>query len=125
MKNEKTVQDEIVFPVGYHTFNKNKDINFQLNRLFTFGFLNQEDVAAAGQRIKTNEDWQTVWTELAADFLSRNRPLAAAFSYRAAELYALPDDPKKFQYYDQFVDLYYGAVQIENLENRDRLAPRH
>jgi pimeloyl-ACP methyl ester carboxylesterase len=116
MNNEKSVQEAFTFPVGYHTFHKNKDINFQLNRLHTFGFLTQSDVAAAGQMIKTNVDWQSVWTDLAADFLTNDRPLAAAFSYRAAELYALPDDPKKIQFYDQFVDLYYGAVQVENLE---------
>ena len=116
MKNEKSIQEEFEFPIGYHTFNKNKDINFQLNRLHTFGFLTQTDVAAAGEMIKTNEDWQSVWTDLAADFLAKDRPLAAAFSYRAAELYALPDDPQKIQFYDQFVDLYYGAVQVENLE---------
>lgn len=116
MKNEKSIQEEFVFPLGYHTFNKNKDINFQLNRLHTFGYLTQTDVAAAGERIKTNEDWQSVWTDLAADFLTKDRTLAAAFSYRAAELYALPEDPKKNQFYDQFVNLYYGAVQVENLE---------
>jgi len=116
MKNEKSVQEEFIFPIGYHTFNKNENINFQLNRLHTFGFWTQTDVAAAGQMIKTNEDWQSVWTDLAADFLAKDRPLAAAFSYRAAELYALPGDPQKIQFYDQFVDLYYGAVQVENLE---------
>lgn len=116
MNNEQLVQEEFAFPVGYHTFHKNKDINFQLNRLHTFGFLTQADVAIAGQMIKANDEWQSVWTELAADFLLKERPLAAAFSYRAAEFYALPDDPDKMQFYNQFIDLYYGAIHVENME---------
>lgn len=117
MTNLHSPQLETVsFPVGFHTFHKKKDINFQLNRFYSYGFLTHADVTTAGKAIKSMDNWRAVWTDFAADFLAQERPMAAAFCYRAAEFYALPDDPTKIQLYDRFSELFYGAIQIENLE---------
>lgn len=116
MNIKKSLQQEFDFPVGYQTFHKNKDFNFQLNRMHSFGVLTRDELAAAGGMIKTIDDWQSVWVDLAPDFLKADRRLAAAFSYRAAEFYALPDDPKKIEFYDQFIQLYYGAIPEDTLE---------
>ena len=111
-----SVQEKILFPVGYHTFHKNKDINFQLNRFYSFGVWTKSDAEEAGNAIQKVEDWAPTFTELAERHLAHDRPMAAAFSYRAAEFYVLPGDPLKMKLYDQFIQLFYDTVQIANLE---------
>jgi len=109
-------QETFSFPVGYHTFHKNKDINFQLNRFYSFGYWTKADAEEAGNSIREIGDWKPVLTGLAERHKAEGRPLAAAFSYRAAEFYTLPGDPDKLRLYDQFIDLFYESIQDENLE---------
>jgi len=109
-------QETHSFPVGYHTFHKNKDINFQLNRFYSFGYWTRADAEEAGNSIHEIGDWKPALTRLAERHKAENRPMAAAFSYRAAEFYTLPGDPDKMRLYDQFIDLFYASVQEENLE---------
>ena len=116
MNNKNSVQEKFTFPVGYHAFHKNKDINFQLNRFYSFGNWTRADAEEAGNAIQKVEDWAPTLTGLAERHLANNRPLAAAFSYRAAELYVLPGDPLKMKLYDQFIQLFYDTVQIAGLE---------
>jgi pimeloyl-ACP methyl ester carboxylesterase len=104
------------FPVGYHTFHKNKDINFQLNRFYSFGYWRKTDAEEAGNAILKIEDWASALTIIAEQHLANGRPLAAAISYRAAEFYVLPGDPLKMQLYDQFIELFYEHIQLSNLE---------
>ncbi len=109
-------QEIFSFPVGYHTFHKNKDINFQLNRFYSFGYWTKADAEEAGNAIKEISDWKPVLTGLAERHKAEDRPMAAAFSCRAAEFYTLPSDPDKMRLYDQFIDLFYASVKEENLE---------
>lgn len=109
-------QESFSFPVGYHTFHKNKDINFQLNRFYSFGYWIKADAEEAGNSIREISDWKGVLTGLAERHIAENRPMAAAFSYRAAEFYTLPGDPDKMRLYDQFIELFYASIQEENLE---------
>jgi alpha-beta hydrolase superfamily lysophospholipase len=109
-------QETFSFPVGYHTFHKNKDINFQLNRFYSFGYWTKADAEGAGNSIHEIGDWKPVLTGLAERHKAENRPMAAAFSYRAAEFYTLPNDPDKMRLYDQFIELFYASIQEKNLE---------
>ncbi len=104
------------FPVGYYNFHKNKDVNFQLNRFYSFGYWARADAEEAGSAVREIKNWKPALTALAERQLAANRPLAAACSYRAAEFYLLPGDPEKIRLYDQFIDLFYEAVPAENLE---------
>jgi pimeloyl-ACP methyl ester carboxylesterase len=108
--------DKPSFPVGYHAFHKDKDINFQLNRIYSFGEWTKADAEEAGKAIKKIENWAPTLTELAERQLENNRPLAAAFSYRAAEFYVLPGDPLKMELYDQFIQLFYDSLRNADLE---------
>lgn len=108
--------DEFSFPVGYHPFHKNKDINFQLNRCYSFGYWTQADAEEAGVAVQNTKDWAATMTGMAERQLANDRPVAAAISYRAAELYALPGDPQKMAFYDRFIELIYKNIQISNLE---------
>ena len=59
MNNSQTQRD-FTFPVGYHLFHKNKDINFQLNRFYSFGYWTKADAEQAGHAIQDRSDWKSV-----------------------------------------------------------------
>jgi pimeloyl-ACP methyl ester carboxylesterase len=98
------------FPVGYHTFNPVKIINFQLNRWYSLGYARLEDVKSAGEQIRTFDDWKQVMTTLAETAASEERWINAAFYYRAAEFFVLSSDPDKELLYDRFSDIFYNRA---------------
>ena len=102
---------EFTFPVGYHEFNKDKGINFQLNRFHSMALGRFEDINEAGQNINSLEEWKTEMLKLADTSVSEGRLMNAAFYYRAAEFYLLRDDPEKELLYDKFIDNFYKAAQ--------------
>ncbi|MFC1970765.1 alpha/beta hydrolase family protein [Chloroflexota bacterium] len=102
---------EFTFPVGYHKFNKDKGINFQLNRFHSMALGRFKDINEAGQNINSLEEWKTEMLKLADTSVSESRLMNAAFYYRAAEFYLLRDNPEKELLYDKFIDNFYKAAQ--------------
>ena len=109
------MNNETIFPVGYHIFHTNKAYNYQLNRWYSLGFTKYEDISNLG-KIKTFDDWKTEMNRLAEKALMEKRMMNAAFYYRSAEFYTLQDKSEKGYYYDKFIDLFYQAVEDENYE---------
>ena len=95
------------FPVGYHALHPVKIINFQLNRWYSLGYARLEDMKWAGVQIRTFDDWKGVMTGLAEKAAAEGRWVNAAFYFRAAEFFVMPDDPDKEMLYDRFMDLFY------------------
>ena len=95
------------FPVGYHDLHMVKIIDFQLNRWHSLGYARLEDVKWAGSQIRTFDDWKGVMTGLAEKAAAEERWVNAAFYFRAAEFFVMPDDPDKEMLYDRFMDLFY------------------
>lgn len=95
------------FPVGYHDLHKVKIIDFQLNRWHSLGYARLEDMKWAGSQIRTFDDWKGVMTRLAEKAAAEGRWVNAAFYFRAAEFFVMPDDPDKEMLYDRFMDLFY------------------
>jgi len=116
MNNQINKLDISPFPVGYHTFHKNKDINFQLNRFYAYGNWTKAETEQVGDAVQKLDNWTETLTGIAEQHLANNHPLTAAFCYRAAEFYALPGDPLKMQLYDRFSELFYESIQVSNLE---------
>jgi len=106
---------KFTFPVGYHEFNKDKGINFQLNRYYSMGNATFEDMEKAGQKISSFEEWKTEMLKLAETAVSDGRLMNAAFYYRAAEFFVLRDDPEKELLYEKFIDLFYMAAQDDEI----------
>jgi len=98
------------FPVGYHTFNPVTIINFQLNRWYSLGYTRVGDMISAGEQIRTFGDWKRVMTGMAEKAVAEERWINAAFYFRAAEFFVLPDDPDKEVLYDRFIDLFYNKA---------------
>jgi len=116
MSTPSTESKTVSFPVGYHTFHKNKDINFQLNRFYSFTYWTKADAEEVGKAVNKIEEWPPILTRIAERQLANDRPLAAATSFRAAELFAFPSDPLKIQYYDRFTELVYEHIDVPGLE---------
>ncbi|MFC1873591.1 alpha/beta hydrolase [Chloroflexota bacterium] len=75
-----------------------------------------EDMEKAGQKIRSFDDWKTEMLLLAEKAVSDGRLMKAALYYRAAEFFLLRDNPEKEQFYEQFIDLFYKAVQDDGIE---------
>jgi pimeloyl-ACP methyl ester carboxylesterase len=96
------------FPLGYHTLNSTKIIDYQLNRWHSLGYARLEDMQEAGRKIRSFDDWKEVMTALAETAEAEGRWINAAFYYRAAEFFVLPSDPDKELLYDRFSDAFYN-----------------
>ena len=70
---------ELTFPVGYYEFHKDPAFNFQLNRWYSMGYAQLEDMRAAGQKIKSFEEWKVEMLRLAEIAVSEGRLINAAF----------------------------------------------
>lgn len=103
-------------PVGYFQFHKDAFINYQLNRWYSLGYTRREDIAGAGARIRTFEEYVGAFTQLAEEAITENRLKNAAFYYRAAEFLVAPTDSRKLPLYEQFNDLFYRAFADEPIE---------
>ncbi len=111
--NEKS---KFTFPVGYYKFHKKQVFNFQLNRWHSLGYFRFEDIMEVGQKIKTFDDWKNEMINLAEKAVSENRLIESALYYRAAEFYILEENSEKKLLYDKFSDLFYKAVENDNIE---------
>jgi pimeloyl-ACP methyl ester carboxylesterase len=104
------------FPVGYHKFHKKQLFNFQLNRLYTFGYARFEDLVEAGKKIHSFDDWKNEMVKLAEWAEQENMLLQAAIYYRAAEIYLLEEVPEKDRLYQHFCNLFYQAIERDEIE---------
>ena len=104
------------FAVGYHKVHKKHFCNFQLNRLYTFGYARLEDLVEAGKKIHSFEDWKNEMVKLAEWAEQENMLLQAAIYYRAAEIYLLEEVPEKDHLYQKFCDLFYQAIVNDEIE---------
>ena len=111
-----TTGGKIIFPVGYHRFNRNQALNFQLNRWYSIGYARFQDMEYVGKRIRNFSDWQREMLKIADLAVSEGRLLNAAFYYRAAEFFMTRSNPEKERLYDKFIQLFYTVFEKEQIE---------
>jgi pimeloyl-ACP methyl ester carboxylesterase len=87
-----------------------------LNRPYSWGYADFDDLKSVGNRIHDFNDWKTEMTRLADSALSKGRLINSAFYYRAAEFYTFSDDPDKEILYDKFSELFYQAIEGDSYE---------
>jgi pimeloyl-ACP methyl ester carboxylesterase len=107
---------EFTFPTEYHEFHKDQLFNFQLNRWYSLGYTRFEEMNEVGRRVKTLADWKAQMLRLAEKAVSEERPMNAAFYYRAAEFYTTTEDPDKEYLYDRFIELFNRAFEGDGIE---------
>ncbi|KUO72668.1 MAG: hypothetical protein APF77_00570 [Clostridia bacterium BRH_c25] len=104
---------KIEFPVGFHSFHKNRLLNFQLNRWYSAGCLNYDELMAATKDIHDFNDWKEVFKGLAQDAMEKGNWVSCATYLRAAEFFALGDDPEKDELYENCMEAYKKAYRDE------------
>lgn len=115
--NSSATRKDFTFPVGYHSFHKDKHLNFHLNVWHSLGYWTKTDAQRAGACIQGLSDWKRdELIALAERMDTEGRKIAAAFVYRSAEFFTHPNDPDKIPLYDQFYDRFYMAVADEQME---------
>ena len=76
-------------PVGYQSFHENEAFNFQLNRFYSFGVFDKDELKGIGKRIDGFETWISLFKELGEEAEKKGEALKAATCYRAAQFYTL------------------------------------
>ncbi len=104
------------YPIGFHEFQKDVMVNFQLNRWYASGAARLEDLMEIGGRIQSFGDWQKELIRIAETAEQEERWLNAATYFRAAEFVAATGDPMKEQLYDRCMALYEKAYRDEPIE---------
>lgn len=105
-------------PVGYFHFHDDIGLNFQFNR----ALINQcpmEEMMVAAQNIKKYTDVKAVMTTLAENALNEGRTLNAAFYYRFAEFFCFGDSVEKKRLFNQFILLFYKALEADKIERHE------
>lgn len=110
------LDNDYKFPVGYYHFHKKQVFNYQLNRWYSIGFAQLEDMKEAGKKINNFSEWKNEMIHLAEKAVSEKRLLNAAIYYRSAEFYIIKEDVEKEELYRKFSELFYEAVKDENFE---------
>jgi len=100
------------FPVGYHNLHKTKIIDYQLNRWYSLGYADLDDMKEAAANINTLDDWKDVMIGLAEKALADGRLLNGTFYFRAAEFFTERTDPDKKPIYEKFIDLFYNHLFV-------------
>ena len=54
------------FPVGYYDFSDNVGMNFQLNRFYSMGVLEKDELMEIGKKATDFEKWIALFTEAGA-----------------------------------------------------------
>ena len=106
--------------MAYTQFHSLPHVNFQINRVFTYGekaCREKELWEAAGRISEFNIDaWYEVWRDLGQRAESEERFMHAAYYYRMAEFYMPDGRPEKQEAYARFRSCFYKAVEDEPIE---------
>ncbi len=99
------------FPTTYENFHENEQINYLLNRLYSYGYARKDDMINAGKKISDFQSVLTVMEEMATVAEKEGRHLNAAMYIRAIELYTPWNNPRKLTLYERFLDQFYKSVK--------------
>ena len=103
-------------PVGFHRFSTKGFVNYQLNRWYSEGFADFDEIAEAGRRIRRFEDSQEVFAELAERARKQGRKRHSATYWRAAEFLAKPFTGAREEITRRHQDAFYEAFAEEGIE---------
>ncbi len=112
------------FPVGYQNFHQNNLLNFQLNRWYSSGLLQLTELTEIAKRISSFSEAKAVFKEFADRALANGNYIGGATFLRAAEFFALGNDPDKQNLYQACITAYNRAYADEPIIN-EKVAYQH
>ena len=102
-------------PVGVHRFHRQRFIDYQLQRLYSEGYVPLDEVRNAAAEIESIADHPQVLARLSDRAEAQGRLRAAAFYARAAEFFVPPESPQRRAAYERFVARFDRAFADEGL----------
>ena len=115
---ERTVRPQR-FPVGFHHLHDDVSLNFQANRwLQWMNGAALDEVRVVMPRVHNYADWIREFMALGDGALAAGQTLNAAFYFRAAEFFMLPDDPVKLPTRERFLSLVRENFGIRDADRR-------
>ena len=108
------------FNVGFYDFSTDVGMNFQLNRFYSTGVLDYEELMEIGRQARDFETWISLFTEAGKKAEKEGNLKKAAQCYRAAQFYTMNDAKnengeslKKILYEKcmSLYDAYYGSIE--------------
>ncbi len=106
----------MTFPIGFHSFHRNKFLNYQLNRWYALGYARLEDIREVGAAMHSFEDYVSEFTRASTQAQQEGRLKNAATYLRASEFLIPPDAPNKIEVYRDFIELFDLAFANEPYE---------
>ena len=85
------------YPVGYHTFNSDLQMNFTLNRFWAWVGEDKmlEELKQYGPTLTNYDEWIRQLLVLGERAYAEDRALAGAYYLRSAEFFMSMDDPRR------------------------------
>lgn len=101
------VTQPIVLKKGVYDLNRERNFNYQLNRVINWDGGRYEDVVKVADKIKCSADWKRELIALGDAALSEERIDNAIAYYRMSEFFMYDGDPDKRKYYEKATQLFY------------------
>lgn len=98
---------KINFKKGTFHFHENSNFNYQLNRTYSWGNGDLNELKEAAARITNAETWVKEFLQIAEKALQEERMEQAIAYYRMAEFFMYDGHPAKIDTYDKAVRLFY------------------
>jgi pimeloyl-ACP methyl ester carboxylesterase len=100
--------------IEFYDFHPDPNINFQLNRFLVPPL--EREFADIGAKIKTFDDWKSLFLTAAGAHEQAGDLGPAARLYRAAEFFMSAADPDRREAVDRFIDLFYEVNEADDLQ---------
>jgi pimeloyl-ACP methyl ester carboxylesterase len=111
--------------MSFKIINPNKQLNFQINRVLTYGELacDEEEVTKKTAQITTLDEWETVWTAIGEGAEARGEYLRAAYAFRMAEFFLKKDNLHKEELYSKCIKHFYAGFDNLKLQYEKHNVP--
>lgn len=101
------VTQPVVLKKGVYELNRERNFNYQLNRVINWDGGRYEDVAKVADRINCSADWKRELIALGDAAMAEGRTDNAIAYYRMSEFFMYDGDPDKRKYYEKATELFY------------------
>lgn len=91
------------FQIGTHKFHDEPNMNYSFNRVYAVNGGDLGEITEVSKRIRTLEDWNSEFLDLAKKAESEKRFRHASAYYRGAHFFLHPDDPRKKAAYESYL----------------------
>ncbi len=97
------------FNVGFYDFSKDAGMNFQLNRFYSMGVLEKEELEDIGRKADSFDQWIALFSRKGKEAEAAGDHLRSALCYRAAQFYMISgarENDMKHQLYEKCMEHY-------------------